>query len=1143
MRQYKFWNRILGWGVFLIAAVVYLATAEPTASWWDCGEYIATAGKLEVGHPPGAPTFQLLGRVFSFFAAGNVYKTAYMVNAMSAIAGALTILFLFWTITMLAKKLANDPNNLTTNEILTVLASGVIGSLAYTFSDTFWFSAVEGEVYATSSFITALTFWIALKWEEQAEDAHNLKWLLLTSFIIGLSIGVHLLNLLVIPAMVYIYYFKRNPKITTKGMIFSGIISVIIIAVVLFLIIPYVVSLAGSFEVFFINSIGLPFNAGTIIYFLLLFGFLAWAVIYTQKKNKPVWNSLALSFTFLLIGYSTFLILVIRANANTPINENEPKDATALLTYLNREQYGSIPTLYGPYYNARRVGIKEKSPKYVKDTASGKYVAVPSNPEPEWNDKHCTVFPRMYSMDPSRPHELFYKYWAGIRTDKIPSFGENLKFFFRYQIHHMYWRYFMWNFVGRQNDIQSYGLNHDNQFSSSNGTKDLLKGNWITGIGFIDQMRLGPQNNMPSIMKENRGRNTLFGLPLILGLVGLIFHIKRRGKDAFVVFLLFFMTGLAIAIYLNMPPNQPRERDYAFAGSFYAFAIWIGIGVTGLSSWLKRVKQIPERVNIIAVSVVTFFAVPFLMACQEWDDHDRSGKYAARDFANNYMDSCDENAILFSFGDNDTFPLWYVQEIEGKRPDIRILNYTLSGMHWYVEQLYNKVNESHPIPFTLPKTYYKIGADWSVILPKRTQEEDLVSLLQRFSTDPTTTEWLTTGDSIKVLQNNKVYITFNKAKMAAKGLYPKEMVDDQEGKISWTIPTDRNGQKQISRNELMFLDILASTHFERPIYMINPYYFRNIFPDIDRYVRQEGILYRLMPYPVNQRQEIEKSYRLMMETFQWGNLNDPSVYLESAVSVPNGKGMRQNYMLLARALNAMGERDKAVAALNKGLEYFTPEQLPFDKYDINYADEYLRSGDPDKKGTEILEAMALSEMEMYNYLSQFSGKKQRCISANLEETTIVLYQILAVAEQYDVKSKILDQVRKIPAIEAIFIQQNMQKSYQNIATQLNAASSMLKGENKTKAIQVLDSLVGVIAGDLVRLQNTGEAAQGPENYMQEMLMFVYQQAQLHNLPDLQERIIAIPGFSHAYQQKIQQQIATSQQRNNPLNAAVPSIFQ
>lgn len=1142
MKQYKFWNKILGWGVFFIAAVVYLMTAEPTASWWDCGEYIATAGKLEVGHPPGAPTFQLLGRVFSFFAGGDVYKIAYMVNAMSATASALTIMFLFWTITMLAKKLTRDPNNMTKNEMIVVLASGFIGSLAYAFSDTFWYSAVEGEVYATSSFITALTFWIALKWEEQADDAHSLRWLLLIAFIIGLSIGVHLLNLLVIPAMVYIYYFKKNTKITTKGIVFSGIISVVLIAVVLFLIIPYIVSLAGSFEVFFINSIGLPFNSGTIIYFLLLFGLLTWAIVYTQKKNKPIWNSLALSITFLLIGYSTFLILVIRANANTPINENEPKDATALLTYLNREQYGSIPTLYGPYYNAQRVGIKENPPKYVKDTASGKYIAVSSNPEPKWNDKHCTVFPRMYSMDPSRPHELFYKYWAGIRTDKIPSFGENMKFFFRYQIHHMYWRYFMWNFVGRQNDIQSYGINHDNQFTSSNGTKDLLNGNWITGIGFVDQARLGPQKNMPSVMKDNKGRNTLFALPLILGLVGLVFHIKKHKKDAFVVFLLFFMTGLAIAIYLNMPPNQPRERDYAFAGSFYAFAIWIGLGVMGLSSLLKRITQIPERLNIIAVSVITFFAVPFLMACQEWDDHDRSGKYAARNFANNYMDSCDKDAILFTFGDNDTFPLWYVQEIEKKRPDVRILNYTLSGMHWYVEQLYNKVNESAPVSFTLPKTFYKIGADWNVILPSSNSEEDLVSLLERFSTDRTTTEWLTTGDSIKVLRNNKVYITFDKAKMAAKGLYPQELVDERPGKISWTIPTDQNGQKQISRNELMFLDILASSHFERPIYMINPYYFRNVFPDIDRYVRQEGLLYRLMPYPVTQRQETDKSYNLMMNTFQWGNMNDPSVYIESAVSIPNAKGMRQNYMLLARALNDNGERAKAIAVLDQGLVFFTPEQIPFDKYDLNYADEYLRCGDPDKKGTKILEAMTQSEMAMYGYLDLFSGKKRRCISATLEETSVVLYQILSIAQQYGVKSDIVEQINKIPAVQSIIVQQNIQRSYQNMVMQLNNAAAMLSGSSKDKAIGTLDSLSGVIINDLNHLQTTENSGKEMEFYMQELLIFIYQQAQIHNLPTLQERIAAVPGFNNAYQQKIQQQIAASQQRKNASSVA-PSIFQ
>src|SRR5574344_1112144 len=591
MKKYSLINNILGWVVCIIASTVYLMTAESSASWWDCGEYIATAYKLQVGHPPGAPTFQLIGRLFSLLAGGDVTHVARMVNSMSALCSGFTILFLFWTITMLAKKLIVKGTEMTMGQMIAIFGSGIVGALAYTFSDTFWYSSVEGEVYAMSSFFTALVFWAILKWESQADDKHNLRWIILIAFLVGISIGVHLLNLLAIPAMTYVFYYKKYQKTTKKGLILTFILSMLIVGVVLYIVVPGIVSMAGKFEVFFVNSIHLPFNSGTIIFFALLIGLIAWGLMYTRKKVKPVWNTAILSLLFLIIGYSTFFILVIRANANTPLNENAPKDSVGLLTYLNREQYGYTPLFSGPYYDAQPIDQKEGSPKYIKDTVNKKYIRVKTMGDLVYQNDRCTLFPRMYSRDEGRKHVTFYKYWTGISGDRLPSFADNITYFIKYQCNFMYWRYFMWNFVGRQNDIQGFGINNSSFDASSNGTKDLLHGNWISGIKFLDAMRLGPQDNLPSEMANNKGRNTLFFLPLILGLCGLIYQFQKDKKNTFVVLLLFFMTGLAIVLYLNQPPCQPRERDYAYAGSFYAFAIWIGLGVFALYDWLKKVKM------------------------------------------------------------------------------------------------------------------------------------------------------------------------------------------------------------------------------------------------------------------------------------------------------------------------------------------------------------------------------------------------------------------------------------------------------------------------------------------------------------------------------------------------------------------------
>ena len=1096
MKKYSLINNIMGWVVFLIASIVYLITAEPTASWWDCGEYIATAYKLQVGHPPGAPTFQLLGRIFSLFAGGDVTKVAYMVNALSAICSAFTILFLFWTITMLAKKAIAKTSEITTAQSIAILGSGLIGALAYTFSDTFWYSAVEGEVYAMSSCFTALVFWVILKWEANSDDTHNLRWIVLIAFLIGISIGVHLLNLLAIPAMAYVWYFKKYPKTTKKGFILAGLLSFVIVGFVLYFVVPMIVNLAGKFEVFFINSIGLPFNSGTIIFFILVIGFIAWGLNWTRKKGKPIFNTVILCFLFLLIGYSTFIILVIRANSNTPINENAPKDAVALLTYLNREQYGDTPLLSGQYYTAQAIEQKDGSPKYIKDTVNNQYIAVKSGGKLVYDPNHTTVFPRMYSQDEGRKHITYYKYWSGVGGDRKPTFAENLKYFFRYQVNHMYWRYFMWNFSGRQNDIQGFGLNHSPLDQESNGTKDLLNGNWITGIGFIDAMRLGPQSDLPAHLANNKGRNAYYLLPLLLGIIGLIYHYKKDKKDAFIVFLLFFMTGLAIVLYLNQPPQQPRERDYAYAGSFYAFSIWIGLGVLGIYEWLKKIK-IQENIKAIGVTAVCLVAVPVLMATENWDDHDRSGRYMAREFARNYLESCEKNAILITFGDNDTFPLWYIQEVEGVRPDIRILNFTLSGMHWYVEQLYNKVYDSEKCPFTLTKNYYGLSSDITLVVPETNETLEFSDVLKRLMTDPSTTRMTQGGDSVKVIPANNFKITLNDSTV-----------------ISWTLPVDRNGMKQLVRNELMFLDILATNKFERPIYIMDPRYMSNLFPSISEYSVQEGLLYKLVPYRANGEMNTKKSYDLMMNKFNWGGVKDENTYLENAVSINNSRNIRQQYMILAAQLTKEGKKDMAIKALDKGIEEFPNSKIPFDKYDISYANQYCQTGDL-KKGEEMLNKIADLYINEVNYLKRFRGKKARSVASTKNEAL----QFLSIVYQSSIDfklDKLNNKLKTIPEIQEIISEQAMQSSYNEMVGNINIGFDLAKKGNVAEAENMINSVLDGV-NNIITSNKSMELIQ----HSSELIMYIYSNASQLQLQSVIQKIQTTPALNQAVNQYMQ----------------------
>jgi len=762
--NYKRLNIIIGWFVFLVAAVVYMMTAERTTSFWDCGEYIATAYKLQVGHPPGAPLFQLIGRFFSLFAMGDVSNVALMVNYMSALASAFTILFLFWSITYLAKKMVSRGTNGELNDakMYAILGSGLVGALAYTFTDSFWFSAVEGEVYAMSSFFTAIVFWAMLRWEAVADEKHALKWLILIAYLVGLSIGVHLLNLLAIPAIALIYYFRRY-ETNWKGIVIALLIGVGVLAFILMGLVPLIPSLAGLFEKIFVNGFGLPFNTGTVIYFLLIIGAIVWGLHYTRKKGKVILNTIILSVSVLMIGYSSFFVLVIRSNANTPIDENNPENAISLLAYLNREQYGTWPIVSGHYYNAPMIDMKNGNPVYTKKylimedrrevaaffekADARKYVAekggkikgryVITDPRtsavPVYDDRFKTVFPRMWSQQRSH-HATAYQEWShknkgervqvGGTAEKpeftyIPTMGENLNFFFTYQLGHMYFRYFMWNFAGRQNDIQGHG--------------GPINGNWISGIKALDRALLGPQDNLPDSLANNKATNKFYLFPLILGIIGLVFHTSGNYKDSIVVMVLFVFTGIAIVLYLNQYPYQPRERDYSYAGSFYAFAIWIGLGIIGIFQWID--KNMNKKIIPLAISAIMLLLVPGIMAKEGWDDHDRSNKTLALEVAKNYLNGCQEYGVVFTNGDNDTFPLWYAQEVEGYRTDVKVINLSLFNTDWYVEQSVRKTYEAQGIPISFTKEQYLQGSRDYVIIANVAEPGNQVSeptIIQHF---------------------------------------------------------------------------------------------------------------------------------------------------------------------------------------------------------------------------------------------------------------------------------------------------------------------------------------------------------------------------------------------------------------------------
>ncbi len=998
MKNYKFINTVAGWLVFLVAAVVYLMTIEPTTSFWDCGEFITTSYKLEVGHPPGAPFFMILGRFFTLFADSS--GAAMMINALSALASAFTILFLYWTITHLAQKLVNTENGFSLGQGIAIIGSGIVGALAYTFSDTFWFSAVEGEVYATSSLITAIVFWAILKWENVADQPHANRWIILIAYLMGISIGVHLLNLLAIPAIVFVYYYKKY-KVTRNGILASLVISMVILGVIMYGVIPGVITIATWFELMFVNGFGLPFNTGAVIYALLFIGLIVYGIHYTTKKNLVLWNTVLVAFTVIVIGYSSFAMIVIRSSANTPMDQNSPDNVFSLLGYLNREQYGDRPLVTGQYYNTPldpQTPYVQGKPYYIQK--DGKYVASDFRQKPLYDSRFTTVFPRMYSSQAQ--HVQDYKSWAGIEgktvritnrqgeqeTISLPTFGENLQFFVRYQVVHMYLRYFMWNFAGRQNDTQGHG--------------DVLSGNWLSGINFIDSARLGDQTNLPDVYANNKARNTYYFLPLLLGLIGAFFHYQRNKKDMWVVSLLFIMTGFAIVVYLNQYPHQPRERDYAFAGSFYAFAIWIGLGVIGLVESLK--KWMPETVSALAVSVVSLLLVPGIMASENWDDHDRSGRYTARDFGANYLNSCEPNGIIFTNGDNDTFPLWYNQEVEGVRTDMRVCNLSYLQTDWYIDQMRSKAYESDPLPITFTEDQYVQGNRDVVYLMDDPRIKGAVELKKAldFVKDENPRTKLTQADNASYIPSKRLFVKVDKEAVIRNKVVPESQYDS----IVDTIFIDFGNKSYITKDELMVLDMIANSDWERPIYYAITVG-RDKYLGLQDYFQLDGFAYRFTPVKTAQSGmyfgsvNTDMMYQHMMHDFKWGNMNDPDVYIDE-----NNQRMmmniRNNFNRLAESLVQEGKKDSAIQVLNRSMELIPHRVVPYNYFSLQLAENYMAAGNVEK-GKEVMQDIFISYQQEMDYFLSLDSRFLVSIDEEIQRIMYFLREMSVITNQYELE--------------------------------------------------------------------------------------------------------------------------------------------
>ena len=1042
MKQYNLLNVVMGWVVFVVAAITYILTLESTASFWDCGEFIASAYKLEVGHPPGNPIFMLTARFFANFASDPSH-VAYMVNMMSGLLSAGTIMFLFWTITYLAKKLiVTEERPMTTARMISILGCGLVGALAYAWSDTFWFSAVEGEVYAYSSFCTAVVFWLILKWDSVADEPYANRFLILIAYVIGVSIAVHLLNLLCIPAIVLVYYYRKFKNISAKGSLVALLISFAIIVLLLYGLIPGFVKVAGWFELLCVNELGMPYNTGVIIYFFITLASISWAIYesYTGRselriklsfflsivlvgmlfigdgiligllltaglivylilaKKTPVvaMNTILAGLLVIFIGYSSYALIIIRSTANTPMDQNSPQDVFALAGYLARDQYGDNPLFYGRTF-ASQVKRDESGKPVVKEgkqiirqvvktdeNEPDRYVVIGREEEYVYEDELNMFFPRMYSEKPN--HISAYKEWSGFKghnvlvntpqgtkTVKNPTFGENLRFFLDYQLNYMYWRYFLWNFVGRQNDIQGHG--------------EVDKGNWISGIKFIDKFIEGDSTYMPDDMKDNPGRNVFYFMPLILGLIGLLYqaYSGKRGIEQFwVVFFLFFMTGIAIVLYLNQTPYQPRERDYAYAGSFYAFAIWIGLGVAAVTrffEWVMEKCKVENRPLAAVVALLLCMVVPLQMVSQTWDDHDRSGRYVARDFGMNYLSSVEPNAILFTNGDNDTFPLWYVQEVEGYRTDVRVCNLSYLQTDWYIDQMKRPAYESAPLPISAAPTVYAYDKRaYNYVIPRMEDSLSVREALNFLYSDETWTKELPSYGLINHLPTNKLYIPVDKAVARDSAGVPDKYIDKIVDKI---VPNfaDKTG---FTMSEIASLDLINTNieqGWKRPVYFAVTVS-NSLYLGLDDYFVRTGMAYHLVPVKNSgMGVDTERMYDNMMNKFKWGGLDKATpehpLYLDENVR-RMCQTIRLMFSELVTSLIEEGQNDKALAALDLVMEKIPGWQVRHDLASMQMADSYLQLGAKDK-GLALLRDIVGNSLQYMRWYQTLTPSQLRTV--------------------------------------------------------------------------------------------------------------------------------------------------------------------
>ncbi len=1015
--SFKKTNNITGWIVGLIACATYVLTMEASGSLWDCGEFVSSAYKLQIPHPPGAPLFTIMGRIaiiFFYEWTHLVNSPSVAVNLMNALASGITILFLFWTITHFARRIVQkDGQELTGDQIFAIMAAGAVGALAYCFSDSFWFSAVEGEVYSLSSFFTAIVFWAMLKWEHEADQPRADRWIVLIFFLMGLSIGVHLLNLLTIPAITLIYYYRRYTS-STKGALIAFFIGCIITGVVQKAVIQYSIAGAGYFDVFFVNSFGLPFFSGFTFFFILVAIGIWYGLKIAEKKS---WSFLRLglwSFTFMLIGYSSYLTTMVRSNANTAVDMFNVDNPMALVGYLSREQYGDFPLLYGQKFTARpvdRVIGKKFYTKGKDENGKDKYLDAGNDVNYKFDDADQTVFPRMWDINNDRGQAETYRNWTNLAEGDAPSFGDNIEWFVKYQMNWMYWRYFLWNFSGRQNDLQGFGPVRD--------------GNWITGISFLDNARLGDQSKMPDSIKYNKANNKLYLLPLILGVIGLIFHYSRHKKDFVVNFLLFFMTGFAIVLYLNQSGNQPRERDYAYVGSFYAFAIWIGLGVMQVKEWLQRFTS--STVANFASAAICIAAVPVIMAQQEWDDHDRSHKVLARDLGRDYLESCPPNAILFSFGDNDTYPLWYAQEVEGVRKDVRVINFSLLSADWYVNQCRYKVNESDSIDaIWTPKAVQ--GTTREAIyyaerpgIPKDSyfNLEEVMKLAG--NDDPRFIEKTTDGSDVTIFPVKNFFVPVDEQFVRNNGVVNPD--DSVVKELRFSLPKDI-----LYKNESIILNIIAANKWKRPICFTSNYGELG-FGD---YVRKNGLSYQLVPVKntgLNSDWEMDKLIRrgnndvniramdslVMGKKWATGNANVKGVYFDEE-NRRHLLSMRLTYAELAGNLAMKGNKEEARKVLETADQMLLDSNFPYgmvsrynlhNQASIKFMEACYKAGDS-ALAAKVSKAIRKDLLQQQSYYNALDENKQEMMSVEKQQNEMYIRLLDAVEAAYKPQANILN---------------------------------------------------------------------------------------------------------------------------------------